>query len=387
MNKKTLLLMMTIALTLLLVSFQASAQSGVGSVFATGLRAPIKIIQTPKGNLLIAESGNGPNTGRLSILDLSGNRRTLIDGLPSGAAPPNNAILGPSGLAMRGRTLFITIGAGDGTLNGPAGSEIPNPNPSSRFLSSVLSLRLSPQAEETTQGFTMTAADQTALLNQGFLRLTDAAGNDLIIEVVTNFPNFTTNFRPDVPDSVRPSNPFGLVIRGDSLFVVDAAQNKIYEVDPDTGSTQTFVTFPSRQNPTPVGPPVIDAVPNSIRLIGKSLLVSFLTGFPFPAGTADVRKIRLVNGANEPFIGGLSSAIDILPSTNASGQLIFYTLEFSTNMLVPNTPGRLTRFDETGSNPVVLLSTLATPTSMAEVGGSLYITEIFAGRVSRVQIP
>ena len=388
MNKKFSFVSSTTALLLFLVSFNASAQTATSSVFATGLRAPIKIITSPKGNLLVAEAGSGPNTGRISILDLSGNRRTLLDGLPSGFAPPDGAPSGPSGLAFRGRTLFVVIGSGDTVITGSGqGSEIPNPNISSPLFSSVLSLRLSPQAEETTQGFTMTVAHQAALLNQGFLILTDAAGNQLTIEVVTNFPNFTPNFRPDVPNNVRPANPFGIVIRGNTLYVVDAAQNIIYEVDSETGGTQTLTTFAPRQNPLPFGPRVIDPVPNSIRLIGKSLLVSFLTGFPFPPGVADVRKVRLVNQAEEPFISGLTSAIDVLPSTNANGQGVFFTLEFSTAMTTPGTPGRLTRFDATGANPVVLLSNLVTPTSMAEVGGNLFVTEIFAGRVTRVPAP
>jgi hypothetical protein len=386
-NKKHLYLISLTALTLMLVNLQAIAQTATTSEFASGLRAPTKIITSPKGNLVVAEQGNGPNTGRISILNLSGNRRTLLDGLPSSVAPPEGEPSGPSGLTFRGRTLFVVIGAGDGTLPGPVpGTEIPNPNPSSPFLSSVLSIRLSPQAEETTQGFTMTFADQLALQNQGFLKLADAVGNQLVVEVVTNFPNFTSEFPSAV---VRASNPFGIVIRGNLLYVVDASQNKIYEVDSESGATRTLITFPRRPNPLPFGPPVIDPVPNSIRLIGKSLLVSFLTGFPFPAGTAEVRKVRLVNAANEPFIGGLTAAIDVLPAKNASNQDIFFTLEFSANMLVADTPGRLTQFDQFGGAPVVLLSNLVSPTSMAQdpISGNLFVTEIFTGRIIRVQLP
>src|SRR5436190_13563296 len=105
------------------------------TVLASDLRAPTKIILSQNGNLLVAEQGNGPNTGRISILDpSSGERRTLLDGLPSainnlGGFP---APSGPSGLAMRGRTLFIAIGVGDAALLGPfPGTELPNPNPSS----------------------------------------------------------------------------------------------------------------------------------------------------------------------------------------------------------------------------------------------------------------
>ncbi len=388
MNKKLALLIIISLLTLPLLPDSAKAQAIPSSVFASGLQAPIKIITTPKGNLLVAESGNGPNSGRLSILDLNGNRRTLLDGLPAGFAPPNNEPIGPTGLAMRGRTLYVTIGSGDGTLNGPVPTtEIPNPTPSSPFLSAVLSIRLSPQAEETTTGFTMTVADQTALLNQGFLRLRDALGNEVIIEVVTNFRNFTFEPRPNFAGNVRPSNPFGVVLRGNTLYVVDAAQNLIWEVDADSGEHRVLTTFASRRNPLPIGAPFIDAVPDSIRLVGKSLLVSFLVGFPFPAGQADVRKIRLVNKAEEPFISGLTSAIDVLPATGASGQEQFFTLEFSTAQLM-EAPGRLSRFNPTDNSLTVLVNNLVTPTSLARdaTSGDLFITEIATGRIIRVRV-
>jgi hypothetical protein len=395
MTNKTFIIFTLTALMLMSADISISAQTATSSVFATGLRAPVKIITTPKGNLLVAEGGMGPNTGRISILDFSGNRRTLIDGLPSAFGGPEASPGGPSGLAFRGRTLFVTIGGGDGVLPGPVpGTEIPNPNPSSPFLSAVLSVRLSPQAEETTQGFQMTFADQLALQNQGFLKLTDAAGNQLTVEVVANFPNFTQDF----PTSVRASNPFGIVIKGTLLYVVDASQNVIYEIETATnngmgsqppGTYRTLIRFPAKANPLPVGPPFLDAVPNSIHVVGKSLLVSFLTGFPFPAGFAEVRKVRLVNSANEPFISGLSSAIDVLPPTDDTGQGLFYTLEFSTNMLVPNTPGRLSRFNPADGSLAVVLNTLITPTSLArnEANGDLFVTEIFTGRIIRVQNP
>jgi hypothetical protein len=389
LNKKTLFLIAFLALAFGLLSPYANAQTATPTVFASGLKAPTKIIVSPKGNLLVAEQGNGPNTGRVSILDFSGNRRTLLDGLPSGFSPPSNDASGPSGLEMRGRTLYVVIGLGDATATGPvAGTEIPNPNPSSPFFSSVLSVRLSPRAEETTQGFTMTAADQQSLQTRGFARLTDTAGNELIVELLANFPDFTFEARPDFAGNVRPSNPFGITSRGNSLYVVDASQNKIYEVDVDSGDYRVAFRIPLRQNPLPLGPPVIDPVPDSVRLFGKSLLVPVLTGFPFPAGTAEVRKIRLVNGANEPFISGLSSAIDVLPAKNANGQDIFFTLEFSSAQLM-GAPGRLTQFDQLGGNPVVLLNTLTSPTSMVQdpISGDLFVTEIFPGTITRVKLP
>jgi hypothetical protein len=384
-NKRFPLYTLAAALVLVFTSVSASAQSATTSVLTAGLRTPTRVIVSPKGNLLVAEAGNGPNTGRISIIDpATGSRRTLVDGLPSGFAPPEGDPSGPSGLEMRGRTLFVVIGAGDGTMNGPVpGTELPNPNPSSAFLSSVLSIRLSPLAEDTTQGFTISAADRESL---GFKKLSDGTGNELLIELVTNFRNFSEESVPGFPTTVRASNPFGIALRGNTLYVVDASQNLVWEVDSDTGATRRFVTFAARPNPLPFGPPFIDPVPDNVRLTGKSLLVPLLTGFPFPGGSAEVRKIRLVNTANEPFITGLSSAIDVLPAKNSSGQDQFFTLEFSTDMLA-NGPGRLMRFDAVGGSRIVLVDNLISPTGMAQnpTTGDLYVVETFPGLILRVK--
>ncbi|MBA3571888.1 MAG: hypothetical protein H0W34_07940, partial [Pyrinomonadaceae bacterium] len=51
----------------------------------SGLLRPIGITQSKKDNLLVSESGTTtPNTGRISIVNLAGSRRTLVSGLPSG---------------------------------------------------------------------------------------------------------------------------------------------------------------------------------------------------------------------------------------------------------------------------------------------------------------
>src|SRR5207253_8718145 len=78
-----LLIALALLLTFTLTSVSVKAQCPT-TVLASDLRAPTKIILSQNGNLLVAEQGNGPNTGRISILDPSnGERRTLLDGLPS----------------------------------------------------------------------------------------------------------------------------------------------------------------------------------------------------------------------------------------------------------------------------------------------------------------
>ena len=134
------------------------------------------------------------------------------------------------------------------------------------------------------------------------------------------------------------------------------------------------------------GPPVVDAVPSSIRAFGNDFLVSMLSGFPFGAGTAQVRRVDRVTGASTPVITGLQTAIDVLPVTRGRGQ--FYVLEYSNNFLAVG-PGRLLRIDEEGASPLVIASNLRTPTAMAidPVTGDMLVTDGDGGRLLLVQIP
>ncbi|MCA1622777.1 MAG: ScyD/ScyE family protein [Acidobacteria bacterium] len=207
--------------------------------------------------------------------------------------------------------------------------------------------------------------------------------NRATLQLVANFPDFTPNPRPDVPNNVRPSNPFGLVGFGNKLYVADAAQNHIRTVSLANGQTEIFFSYPPRPNPLP-GPPVVEAVPDSLRLFGNSLLVTFLTGFPFPPGVADVRRIDLESGAESQVIGGLRMAIDVLPVASGFCSL-FYTLEFQSNPTV-SASGRIQRFSSPGGQPTIVVSNLVSPTSMAlhPPSGDLLVTEIFPGRITRI---
>ena len=65
-----------------LAVFSAMAQNV--RVFASGLQKPLRLVFTPQGNLLVSEGGlPESNTGRVSILDRGGARRSLLEGLPT----------------------------------------------------------------------------------------------------------------------------------------------------------------------------------------------------------------------------------------------------------------------------------------------------------------
>jgi hypothetical protein len=205
---------------------------------------------------------------------------------------------------------------------------------------------------------------------------------------VIDFRNFEFEPRPDFLGNVRNSNPFAIAVKGNKLYVVNAGLNLVRDVDIATSDSRVVARFAPKPNPLPFGPPVVDAVPDNIRVFGNQLLVTLLTGFPFAPGIAEVRKINLANNSQTTFIGGLTSAIDVLAVSGPQGEDQFYTLEFSTDLLA-DAPGRLQFFSSANATPVVIAGNLISPTSMArdEQTGSLFVTEIFTGRVIKIVVP
>jgi len=376
-------------LILALAAFTAlMSRTAYSQPFAAGLQTPSRMIFTQQGNVLVAESGTtAANSGRISFIDrTSSTRKTLIDGLPSGisGSGAEAAPSGPSGLALQSTTLYVTIGAGDGVKTGPVtGSEIPNESPSSPILSSLLSLQLATPIDVSSGGFSLLPSDHTRLKNRETVTLTNAAGSPMTVKLVADFPNFTASPRPDFEQNVRAGNPFGVAVLGATAFVVDASQNLIRRVDTGSGAFTTLTTFASLQNPLPFGPPFIDAVPDSVTLRGDELLVTNLTGFPFPQGKAEVRRVNINTGATTTFATGLTSAIDAKPLGAGAGDPIL-ALEFSTSM-TESKPGRLRLLTADGQSTTIA-ENLPTPTSIAvdQRSGEIFIVHIFPGLITRV---
>jgi hypothetical protein len=385
MNHLSLRFLASAIFSLMLVAVEVRAQCPATRL-TDGLLFPSGIVQTPLGNLLVAENGAlPPNTGRISIVDLEGNRRTLLDGLPSGA---NEVVgpAGPSGLFMRGRTLYVAIGLGDGTQAGPfEGTEVPNPHPSSPIFDSILAIKFSANVERKTRGFTLTLADHQALAN-GEKVLLGNHGDKVTIELIADFPDFTPDPLPLFPDNVRHSNPFHLVAINDRLYVTDSGMNSVLEVDIESGAFSTLTTFAPIPNPLPFGPPFVDAVTTGIAFSEGRLLVTQLTGFPFPPGASDVRAVALGTGGQASFFPGLTSAIDVLP-IKIEGDRKYLVLEFSTNLLA-NQQGRLLRFERPGGAPTVIADCLDSPSAMTydRSTRTLYVTETFTGRIVTIRV-
>jgi hypothetical protein len=364
----------------------ASAQ--VVQPFATGLRSPIKLLALPEGQLLVAEAGTGPNTGRVSFVDRDGRRSTIIDGLPSGLGGPGNAEpSGPSGLLQVGRRLYVVIGAGDVAIESNAA--IPNPARSSPLFSSVLLLEFPDSSGDFGFDFSLPASAHAAIAAGEGVYLRNAPGEWLRVSRLADFPDYVAEPTAAEPGNVRLSNPFGIVGNNGGIAVNDASLNRLWTVaiTPTLSSPAALANFaPVPNTVSGVGAPVVEAVPASIREVGDDYLLSFLTGFPFGAGAASVARVNRFTGAIDRVLSGLQTAVDVLPAADANDQ--YYVLEYS-RALLTNGPGRLIRVDSSRGTSLVVADPLQSPTSMAfdTRTGDLFVTELHANRIVRVLLP
>jgi hypothetical protein len=186
-------------------------------------------------------------------------------------------------------------------------------------------------------------------------------------------------------------------VSGDTLYFPDAGFNSVAAVDRHSGRMETITHFPPVPNTAGFGPPVSQAVPNSIREERgrpNRALVTLFSGFPFGKGASSVREVNLRTGEQTPLLPGLTMAIDSLPLGHDTNGLL--VLEYASGFVPPGpagpaqfvSPGRLLRFATPASAPEVLVNTLTTPTSMDldEYSGTLYITEIRTGRIMKVDL-
>lgn len=374
--------------SLILLSFPAQAQCPATEL-VSGLREPTGTALTNQGNLLVSENGTTElHSGRISIVNpANGNRRTLLDGLPSAISDVNEPS-GPHGIVMQGRTLYVTIGVGDVGVAGPlGGTTIPNPNgASSPIFSSVLAIHFSAAAEKNTSGFHLTTAHQQSLANGQTVTLSNGGADKITIQLVTNFPDYVPFPLPFFPENIQLSNPFQVVLAANQLFVTDGGRNLVWKVNINSGSYSELAAFPNIPNPLfpTFGGPFLEAVPTGIEYHNGQILVTLFRGFPFPPGTSTVQKINPATGSNTDFIGGLRAAIGIMSlKENAGTEYLVLQHNSGGTILPPFTgPGLLLHFESPTDPPTLVADCMTRPTSMTldKKSGKLYVSE-HAGRV------
>ena len=374
-----------VVLVSLAASSTALAQNA--AVFATGFKYPSKIITGPAGTLLVTDMDIVPNSGRISVLDSGGNRRSLIEGLPSGLAVPDLSPDGPSGMAYTGRTLYIVNGEGDAHRNGPtAGTLVANPEgPSSPIFSTILRVDFSNDIDKISGAFILALQDHFTLADHNTVTLSNGPGDKATIRMLAEF---RVN-RPDARTIYRNTHLFGITLlpsQPSSLYLADAGNNAVWQVDIGTGRSQLLVRFANTPNPL-AGPPTSESVPTNIHASDDQLIVSLLSGAPFAPGASRIMAIDPATGNATVFVAILTSTIDTLFRRRADGSSQWLALEYSLDLPAGRTPpvaGRLLSFETaTGLYNKVVVDNLTSPSAMAvdPSTGNLFITDRIEGTV------
>ena len=316
----------------------AAAQTAY-TVVMTGLDNPRGLAFAPNGALWVTEAGRGGsgpcamnangenrcygNTGAVSQL-WNGKQSRVAEGMPSHALPDGSTAGGANGISFQGNA-YIALGLGGGIEY----AEILG----SDFLGTLI---------------VMTSSGRWKV------------NSDVAVH----------EFDENPAGGPIDSNPFGVLAEPGGRLVVDAGANALLSARPN-GTVETLAVFPPMPNPTPVGPPVIEAVPTSVaRGPDGALYVGQLTGAPMVQRLANI--YHMVPGQS-PVVhcSGFKTIISI--AFGPGGDL--YVVEHATGgLFFPPNSGRLSRVAPNCAR-VPVLEGLDRPTAVA-IGpdGALYVT-------------
>jgi plastocyanin/sugar lactone lactonase YvrE len=319
-----------LAPTLLQAATVVAAQTTTQvDVYASGLVNPKGMVFAPDGTLYVAESGRpgevmvplpvnfggtGPigTNARVSRIAVGGQRQDFITGLPNVGLYGGIEMLGATGLAYLGGTLF-EVAAGHITVS-PAVSRV------------------------SADGKLQPIADLGA-----YNRAHPASREN--------------------GDAVPMGNPYDVVALGDNLYITDGNYERILKVTPQ-GAVSTLVDFPG--DPTTVG---AAAAPDG------SLYVAQFGTAPYTPGSSRVDRVTLDGVATEGVVKNLTTPVDVAFGPDGSLFVLQYAAQFDPVRLryVPS-GGEVRRVNADGTTSVVI-SGLMFPTAMTfGPDGALYVT-------------
>jgi hypothetical protein len=277
---------------------------------------------------------------------------------------------------------------GEGDINvGPPFSLNPNWS-SSPIFASVLRIQFPVDVDLITSPFQIGDAHQA--LADGFeMEVRNASGDRAKVYVLTAFRPIVRNILGPA-GTTRVSDPYTAVLDAPNktLYVVDSSSETISKIDTSTGHATVMIRFQQdvRGNTT------ADTVPTAMCLrADNSVLISFLSGAPFPVGAGSIRRWTPADtgwAKLSPLIGGLTSVVDMTCLDGPSGSTpkivtVEFWLEFP-NQTVPS--GRIQLLE--GSTAKILADKVAQPTGVAQdpsTGELLVVT--LAGQVLRFPKP
>lgn len=341
------------------------ATSKSPTVVAQGLNNPRQLSFDHDGDLYVAEAGSGGSgpcmpgpeggtvcfgtTGSITKISEHGGQRRVLSGLPSiGNQGDGSRAIGPSDVQpLAGRVIAVLTGLGG---------------------------NLDTRAALPASGGTM-----------GTLRLADTrSGHSWTIADLAAY-EATANPIGDID-----SNPVGMLLGPSGFVIADAGGNDIVAVGASRTVT-TVATFPDRMVDAPafLGLPPgttipMQAVPTSVaRGPDGARYVSQLTGFPFPAGAANIYRVSR-SGAVTVYATGLTNVTDL-----AFHDHTLYAVEIASGGLLAGPTGALVRVDKGSTAPTVVAGNLFAPYGLAIHDDDAYVTtgSVAAGAGQVLRIP
>lgn len=297
---------------------------------ATGLVAPLGLEVDNSGNIWVTEGGTGHNDAKVVVIKPNGAKYDAIVNLSSITNESSGELQGAAHLLLDGGTLYVLSG---------------------NFLYKANVSRFKPGDKP---------------LDAANIPYEDIAA------FVFNYP-FVNN--------AHDSHPYNLTKGPDGdLYISDAGANAIIHRK-RAGVYSILAELPGIMNPTPVGPPQIQAVPTSIRFDGRDFLVTTLLGFPFPQGHAMIYKVTK-QGAVSIYQGGFTTLVDQAEG-NGFGHVVVQYGIFSPDVAFHPNTGALIWAN--GSTSEQLTGNLNMPTSIKQVNShTWYVVVMGDGSVIKV---
>ncbi len=370
-----------VALTTLAIAAPASAHGIDVDVIADGLDNPRHVAVAKDGDVYVAEAGRGGDhatakscfdsaegfacTGATGAVTKIGRHRQerVLEGLASFAPATGDSAIGPHGVYVDGRDVYVTNG-------GPTG-----PTRGSRRARPARSRRSSPRTRS--RGSTGPCSSSS-----GFGRA----------QLVADVWAFENRVNPDgIFDNPVDSNPVDLLIDRGRLVVADAGGNDLVR-STWWNRLEALAVFPNTPTPNPFGGPDVpmQTVPTGVvKGPDGAYYMSQLTGFPFPVGAAKVFRVDPRTGRYTTYASGFTNLMDL--AFGKDGTL--YVLEIdSDSLLGPGTEGAIYAVTRWGKRKLDLpVGTLPHPGGI-DVGrrGELYVsihaTEAADGQVLRIDL-
>jgi hypothetical protein len=306
-------------------------------IVADGLTSPRGLALDEDGNLLIAEPGGG----RVLKVKSNGDVSSFATGLPFSVKTGPEAAYraGPSAISLLDGEVYVIVG---------------------EFI-----------------------GDESARL----FRITGKTEYEAVTPVTDGWAPLDNRF----------SNPYDIINAPEvnGWIVSDPGGNSIRAVGMD-GSIYDYAVFENFIAPNQASP--IEMVPTGIvRGADGAVYVGVLTGYPYPTGEATVWRLEDLNadgdamdeGEVEEYLTGLTAITDITFGPDGTLYIAEFSVDtetvleggdFSANAVVD--PGRVLSWD--GTELKVITDTVISPTSLLVDESTIYISEEFAGRVSKV---